>query len=215
MSNRSRIVESVDDRIRKDLVFMNNPVLIDGLALAPVIAAAITTKNAVILSIAAAIILIPTRFIGNLLIGIVPQRLRMMFYSLIASLLFVPALMVIVDVFAFDITIVGLYFPIIVVDGIVLSRCEIPSREKVGESFLNGIKTAIGFAIVIISVGFIRELLVYNEIWGRKISFSFKLGIFGTTAGGFILLALMCATTQWIVSALKRRIYSGVKKDAE
>ena len=215
MNNRSRIVESVDDRIRKELIFMNNPVLIEGLALAPVIAAAITMKNAAILSVAAAVILIPTRFIGNLLVGIVPQRLRMMFYSLIASMLFIPAVMLVVDIFSLDITNVGLYFPIIVVDGIVLSRCEIPSREKVWESFVNGIKTAVGFAIVILMVGLLRELLVYNKIWGYDITLGFRLSIFGTTAGGFILLALMCAFTQWVVSAVKRRIYSGVKKDAE
>ena len=57
----------VEKRARRDRVFLNNPVIMQGLGLAPLIVAATTLKNGVMLSVAVLLLLTPTRVLAALL----------------------------------------------------------------------------------------------------------------------------------------------------
>ncbi len=207
-----RLILSTEERLRKDLIFVNNPVLVEGLALAPVIAAAVTLRNAVMLSIMVFILLVPTRFIGNLLIGFVPQRLRAMIYALLACGFFIPGYLLINELFGVRVATLGIYLPMLVVDSIIISRTEIPQREAILESLGNGVRTAFGFAFAIVLTGTIREILGLGKIWGAEIISKAPLPIVATAAGGFITVALLCAIFQHFISMAKRAIYRGARE---
>ena len=51
-------------RIKKDRVFLNNPVVMQGLGLAPLVVAAVNLQNAVMLAVAVLLILTPTRVLA-------------------------------------------------------------------------------------------------------------------------------------------------------
>jgi len=212
-AKRSKLTQSPDEKFRRDTLVANNPVLVQGLALAPVIAAALTLKNALMLAAAGSMLMIPTRFFANLLAGSAPHRLRPMIYSITSALIYIPIAALILRYFALDAVAVGMYLPLLVVDSIVLSRSGMPEREKVFESLFNGVRTALGFSLVIAFVGALRELLAYNKLMGVPVVIGFRLALFGTTAGGFVIVAVLCALLQWIISAMKRLIYSEVKKN--
>lgn len=208
-----RLILSTEERLRKDLVFINNPVLVEGLALAPVIAAAVTLRNALMLSIMVFVLLIPTRFIGNLLIGFIPQRLRAMVYAILASILYIPGLMLLTRIFDVRIANLGIYLPMLVVDSIIIARTEIPQRESIGGSLKNGFLTAFGFALAVILTGVMREILGVGEILGIEIFPIAPLPIFSTTAGGFIIVAMLCAVVQAFSSVMKRAIYRRAREN--
>lgn len=203
--SKRKIRFTLDEAMRRNLIVFNNPVLVQGLALTPVVAATTSLKSAVILSLVAFILIIPTRFLGELLIGIVPRNLRPMVYSLIAAVCYIPAVLVAAYLFGTDVAAYGGNFvPMLVVDGIVLSRTEIPAREGVGQSLRNGFLTALGLAVVMLLVGAGRELLATGRIWGIPVLQQGPLVIAGTVAGGFLLVALLAALLQWGEAAYKR-----------
>ena len=59
--------DSFERRTRRDRIFFNNPVIMQGLGLAPIIVAATTLKNAVMLSVAVIPLLGLTRVIAAVL----------------------------------------------------------------------------------------------------------------------------------------------------
>lgn len=52
---------------RRDRVFLNNPVIMQGMGLAPLVVAATTAQNALMLSVAVILLLTPVRVIAALL----------------------------------------------------------------------------------------------------------------------------------------------------
>lgn len=205
---------TLDEAMRRNLLIFSNPVLVQGLALTPVVAATTSLKSAVILSLIAFVLIVPTRFIGELTVGLVPRNLRPMLYAVIAAGFYVPALLLAVYLFGADVAAYGGNFvPMLVVDGIVLSRAEIPVREGVGQALRNGFLTALGLTIVMIIVGITRELLATGKIWGIEILTAGPLVIAGTVAGGFLLVSLLAAFVQWGGAAYKRLRMGGVKED--
>jgi len=208
-----RLILSTEERLRKELVFVNNPVLVEGLALAPVIGAAVSARNAAMMSLMILTLLIPTRFIGNLLIGFLPQRLRAMFCAFIACGCYIPGYMMLSSLFGVRVASLGIYLPMLVVDSIIISRTEIPQRETVFDSIANGIRTAFGFAFAIMLVGAVREIVGLGRIWGIEVLNRPPLPIAATAAGGFIAVALLAAVLQNFISMAKRTIYRGAREN--
>lgn len=219
-AQKAKIILTLDEAMRRDLLFFNNPVLIQGLALTPVIAAAVSLRNGFILSIAAFILIIPTRLIGDLLIGHVAKNLRTMLYAIVSAVCYIPALYVLGLLFKTDVAGPGIYLPMLIVDGVVLSRSEIPAREGVLRALRNGFFTALGTSFVLILVGTVRELLAKGTVVIGKASSNAAaasgggvLSIASTVAGGLILVALLSALVQWSGTAFKRARMGGIKTD--
>ena len=210
---RAKITLTLDEAMRRNLFLFNNPVLIQGLALTPVVAAAVSLKVALILSIVAFVLIIPTRILGDLLIGIVPKNLRPLVYAVISSACFIPAFMLVMFLFGADARGPENFIALLVVDGIVLSRSEIQAREGIGKSLKNGFLTALGCTLVLVLVGSIREILAEGKILGFAIAKSGAFPIASTIAGGFIIVALLSALLQWAGAMYKRAAVGGAKTE--
>lgn len=209
MAGKNKVTTSLDERLRRDLVFVNNPVLVSGLALAPVVMAATNLRNGLILSLGVAILCTPVRFLGNLLIGYIPQRLRALVYSIIAAAIMIPCVYVETKVFGTNITsYVGLYLPLLAVDSIILSRTEIPGRESIPDVIINGILTTIGFGFAACIIGAVREIFSSGTLLGNPLAgFVWTIPITGLACGGFIVTALLAAFWQYLVNNFKRILY--------
>ena len=206
---------TLDEAMRRDLFFMNNPVLMQGLALTPAVAATTTLKNAVVLSAAAFLLITPVRVLGDVLFDYIPSRLRIMVYSIFAALLYIPVSMVLTKIFGSDVYGPGMFIPLLIVDGIMLSRCEIPSKEGTAFALRNGLLSSAGMAAVFIIIGILREITGEGKIWGIQIMQNPMLKISATVAGGFIALALASAAVQGIANAYKhyRMSFGGEDED--
>ncbi len=78
-----------------------NPVLINGLALAPVIVASTTVKNALVLSIGMAITMIPTMLISLFIKRKQGHWLHILLYMFCAAISYIPAALLIRAVFSY------------------------------------------------------------------------------------------------------------------
>ena len=87
------LAENLELRSRTDRLWLNNPVVMQGLGLAPLVVAATTGRNALILAMAVALLLTPTRLAGALLGGVLPRRFSIFYYAGVACLLYIPCLL--------------------------------------------------------------------------------------------------------------------------
>lgn len=105
----------VEKRARRDRVFLNNPVIMQGLGLAPLIVAATTLKNGVMLSVAVLLLLTPTRVLAALLSRFAYFRFRGLTYALTAAAVFVGVRYVMGLLYPVsDLALLGLYLPLLV-----------------------------------------------------------------------------------------------------
>ena len=195
---------SLEEAVRRDLIFLNNPVLMQGLALTPVVAAASTLRSAVVLFTMGLLLITPVRVLGDILAKRAPGRTRVMIYALISGVVYIPALLITNFFFGSGAAGAGIYLPALVVDGVVLSRSEIPAREGARTALINGLKTTLGLGAVLVVTGALRELLGSGRLYGREILSGAPLPIETTVAGGFITAALLAALLQWGAALYKR-----------
>ncbi len=215
-NRNSKVALPLNAALKQDLIFFNNPVLIQGLALTPAIAATTTLKNALVLSLALLIIVAPTRVLGEFVLSKARlPRMRGLVYSLIAALIYIPAFWCVQTVFGLDAAGPGIYLPMLAIDGLVISRFELPARERPLLALKNGLFTSLGAALVLILLGALRELLGEGRLLGAQLLDKAPLSAAGTVAGGLVFTALLAALFQGGAGIYKRErfILEGEKHD--
>lgn len=205
--------ENMERLSRRDRILLNNPVIMQGLGLAPVVVAATNLQNAVILAVAVILLLTPTRMLATLICRHVGDGFRAIVYVLTAGFLYV-GVSYLMDQFLFGTAMnaVGIYLPLLVLEPLIIKRYGSAQRELVFTSFKKGMITTIGFCLVLFLMAGLRELLATGMLGG--VAF-FKRGVLpmaSMPAGGFILLGLVAALWRAGVNAFKKRISLGVKK---
>lgn len=210
---RSRLMLNTEEAQQNDFLFFNNTVLMQGLALTPVIAAATTLENAVILAIAGAVLIIPTRILGDVTVGRIKTRLRIIFYTVLSALIMVPDMIILSRWFKGSFVSVGLYVPLLFVDGAVTWRASVAQREGTRHVFRNAVSTALGYAFAICLTGTVREILGKGTVWGVQILGKAPFSVASMVPGGFLITAVIAAGWQGITRSFKKIIFSGGKSE--
>ncbi len=210
---RSRLMLNTEEAQQNDFLFFNNTVLMQGLALTPVIAAATTLENAVILAIAGAVLIIPTRILGDVTVGRIKTRLRIIFYTVLSALIMVPDMIILSRWFKGSFVSVGLYVPLLFVDGAVTWRASVAQREGTRHVFRNAVSTALGYAFAICLTGTVREILGKGTVWGVQIFGKAPFSVASMVPGGFLITAVIAAGWQGITRFFKKIIFSGGKSE--
>ena len=185
---RAEAETELDQKIHDDHLWLNNPVMMRGLGLAPVIAAAYNWDNAVMLCAAAALLLTATRVLAVAICHLTGNR-------------FIPVYCILYAWFGTDLTVLGIYLPLLAVESAIIKRMESPDLEPVGEAFRRGINNSVGLCIAVLLVGFMRELLGAGTAFGHVVMTTAPLPIVQQPAGGFILLGLIAALWTGIANA--------------
>lgn len=198
---RAEAEAELDQKIHDDHLWLNNPVMMRGLGLAPVIAAAYNWDNAVMLCAAAALLLTATRVLAVAICHLTGNRFRPVIYAYSAAILYIPVYCILYAWFGTDLTVLGIYLPLLAVESAIIKRMESPDLEPVGEAFRRGINNTVGLCIAVLLVGFMRELLGAGTAFGHVVMTTAPLPIVQQPAGGFILLGLIAALWTGIVNA--------------
>lgn len=209
------LAENMDNLSRVDRLFLNNPVVMQGLGLAPLVVAATSMKNAAILAVAVMLLLMPTRVIAAFLSRFAYFRFRGFTYSVTAAVLYIGVLYIINMMYpSADVLSVGMYLPLLVVEPIIIKRYERPQKERVSTAFKKGILTSLGFIIVLVLIGFLREFLGSGSLYGVQLLKDAPLPFLRLTSGGFIILGIVIAIWRACVNAYKKYINMGAKRYA-
>ena len=204
--------ENMDRLSRRDRVFLNNPVIMQGLGLAPIVIPANTLHNALILAVAVLLLLTPTRMIATYIGQRVGFGLRAVVYALTAGTVFILVAVLMETIFGNQLSAVGIYLPLLVLEPLIIKRYESPKRERLITSFKKGMITTAGFCLVLFLMAALRELLALGTLGGVEVIRARLLPIASMPAGGFILLGLVAAVWRGFVGTFKKNISLGVKK---
>ena len=200
-------------KVKRDRVFLNNPVVMQGLGLAPLVVAAINVKNATMLAVAVALLLTPTRVIAAFLSRFSYFRFRGLTYAVTSAAVYAGVLWVMEQLFtSADITLLGLYLPLLVADPIILKRYERPQRERIRTAFRKGVITTIGYVLAMYVTAVLREFLGAGTVFGFVLTRHPLFPMAQLPSGGFIVLALMIAVWRGGVNILKRQMGLGAKR---
>lgn len=179
--------------IHDDHLWLNNPVMVRGLGLAPIVAMASDGNRALMLCAAAILLLTATRVLAVAICHLTGNRFRAMVYAYSAAIVYVPAYLILYQLFGTDLTLLGIYLPMMVVEPVIIKRLEATELETIGEAFRRGINNTVGLCVAILLVGALRELLGLGTVFNQPVLRVAPLPLVSQPAGGFLVLGMLAA----------------------
>lgn len=200
--------ENMETIARRDRILLNNPVIMQGMGLAPLVVAATTGRSALILSMAVLLLLTPTRMLAALAARPVPYRFRAVVYCVLAAVLYAGVYILMRNWFEVEQTLaVGMYLPLLCVEPLIIKRYERPRKEPVLVALQKGLYITGGYILILMLMGCLRELLAAGTLFGRPVSNVHLLPVASLPAGGFILVGVLCAIWRGAVRAYKNYVH--------
>ena len=180
--------------------FKENPILCIVLGLCPALAVTTSFINGLGMGIAATFVLVCSNIIISLIKGIVPNKIRIPIFIVVIATFVSIVEMVMAAYTPVLHKALGIYVPLIVVNCIILGRAEaFASKNNVLRSTLDGLGMGIGFILILMFIGSIREIIGDGKILGFPLFGSGyePMLIMVLPPGGFFILGGMLAYMKW------------------
>lgn len=194
---------NMDVMEHRDRVFINNPVVMQGLGLVPIVAVGSSLRNACIMALAVALLLTPTRVVAALLSRSTHFRFRAVAYAITSAAFYVLVSWLVVDVFKMPTQTIGLYLPLLIMEPLIIKRYGRTGTESVGTAVTKGLITTLGFLVVLFLVAALREMLGAGTFFGHVLFKTAPMPILGMIGGGFILMGVFIALWRGLVNRFK------------
>ena len=191
----------------------DNPITVQVLGICSALAITVQLKPALVMAIAVLFVLVFSNLIVSLLRNLIPSRIR-----IIVQLLIVASLVIIVDqvlkAYAYDVSKeLSVFVGLIITNCIIMGRLEaFALGNGPWESVLDAIGNAGGYALILVIIAFLRELLGSGKLLGfevlghkaKTLADSTGLYQFGYENNGFMLLSPMALITVGIIIWVQR-----------
>lgn len=158
----------------KEIIFnpfsKNNPVIVQVLGICSVLAVTAKLEPALVMGISVTAVLAFANVIISLIRNTIPNNIR-----IIVQLVVVAALVIIVDqvlkAYNYEVSKqLSVFISLIITNCILMGRLEaFALANKPWASFLDGIGNGIGYTIILVIVGFFRELLGSGTLFGVQV----------------------------------------------
>jgi len=144
----------------KDGMWANNPALVQLLGLCPLLAVTSTITNALGLGLATLLVLVGSNVTVSIVRNWVPKDIRIpVFVMIIAG--FVTIVQLMMNAYTFGLyQSLGIFIPLIVTNCAIIGRAEaFASKNTAPLSAFDGLMMGLGFMLVLVVLGAIRELI--------------------------------------------------------
>ena len=200
-----------------DGIIYKNPVLVQLLGLCSMLAITTSIKNAIGMGAAVTAVLICSNLLISLLRKIIPNEVRIAsFVVIISGFVTIVELLIKAYLPALDKSL-GVFIPLIVVNCIILARAEsFASKNGPIASILDGLTMGIGYTLALLLISAVREILG-NGTFARIQIFgeNFKPMLIAILpAGGFIILGILIAAVNKLLSVAKDRQKVKARKES-
>ena len=149
---------------------LNNPVTVQVLGICSALAVTAQLEPAIVMGLSVTIITAFANLVISLLRNTVPNRIRII-VQLVVVATFVTIVSEVLKAFAYDVSVqLSVYIGLIITNCILMGRLEaFALGNGPWESFLDGIGNGIGYALILVIVGFFRELLGSGTLLGIQV----------------------------------------------
>ncbi|MEE0895556.1 MAG: NADH:ubiquinone reductase (Na(+)-transporting) subunit D [Bacteroidales bacterium] len=157
-------------KLIKNPLSKENPIAVQVLGICSALAVTTQLKPAVVMSLSVMVVVVLSNVIVSLLRNTIPSRIR-----IIVQLVIVSLMVILVDqflkAFVYDVSKqLSVFVGLIITNCIVMGRLEaFALANKPLPSLMDGIGNGLGYAVILIIVGFVRELLGQGSLWGYKV----------------------------------------------
>ncbi len=149
---------------------LDNPILVQVLGICSALAVTSQLKPAIVMGLAVTVITAFSNVIISIIRNTIPMRIR-----IIVQLVVVAALVTVVSqvlkAFVYDVSVeLSVYVGLIITNCILMGRLEaFAMMNRPWPSFLDGIGNGLGYAMILVVVGGVRELLGRGSLLGFQI----------------------------------------------
>jgi electron transport complex protein RnfE len=147
-------------------LWKNNPAIVQLLGLCPLLAVTGSVVNALGLASATALVLVCSNTCVSLIRNIVSDAIRLPAFVMIIAAA-VTCIELLMQAFAYELyQILGIFLPLITTNCVILGRADaFASKNKIGPAAYDGFIMGIGFGIILVLLGALRELIGTGAIF--------------------------------------------------
>lgn len=203
------LLSKKDTALLTDPLADNNPITIQVLGICSALAITAELKASIVMAVSVMFVLGLGNVVISLMRNIIPSKIR-----IIVQLVVVAALVIIVDLvlkaFAYELSkTLSVFVGLIITNCIIMGRFEaFALGNSPWRSFLDGIGNAAGYGLILVIVGFFRELLGSGTLLGFKVLGDpiEKSGLYaiGYENNGFMLLSPMALIVVGMIIWIQR-----------
>ncbi len=203
------ILSKKDAALISDPLLDNNPITIQVLGICSALAITAELKASIVMAVSVLFVMGLGNVVISLMRNIIPSKIR-----IIVQLVVVATLVIVVDqvlkAFAYELSkTLSVFVGLIITNCIIMGRFEafaLANGPK--RSFLDGIGNAAGYGLILVVIGFFRELLGSGTLLGYKVLGDpiEKTGLYaiGYENNGFMLLSPMALIVVGIIIWVQR-----------
>lgn len=182
----------------KDIVFDplsdNNPITVQMLGICSALAVTAQLKTAITMALAVTIVVSMSNLVVSCMRNVIPGKIRM-----IVEMVVIASLVIIVDqflkAFAYEISKqLSVFVGLIITNCIVMGRAEaFAMQNPPKEAFLDGVGNGLGYSVILLIVGALRELIGAGSLLGIQVmpdSYPGN-GLMVIAPGAFIIIGLI------------------------
>ena len=192
------LFDSKSRKALKDPLMQDNPITFQVLGICSALAVTVRMDTAIVMSFAVIFVLTMSNTVVSIFRNMIPSRVRIIF-----SLLVISSLVTLTDqylkAYMYDMSKeLNVFLALIITNCIILGRLEAYAMgNKPYDSVLDAFGNSVGYAWIILTVAFFRELLGSGSVFGFKVFEFIGLSSFPTNAlfvdsiGAFIILGIL------------------------
>ena len=180
-----------------------NPLLVLNIGLCSSLGVTTSIFNGIGMGIGMTFVLVMCEIVLSIFRKLIPSAIRLpIFITVIAA--FTTIVQLVLNAYVESLyNALGVFIPLIVVNCIIMGRVEaFASKNKLGDCVLDGLGMGIGYTIVLVAISLIRELLGGGTLFAGTalkldvIPEAFRIGIFNSAPGGFLVFGILAACLQ-------------------
>lgn len=168
--DREPLFSSKNLKLLREPLNDSNPITVQVLGICSALAVTVKLEPSVVMALSVIFVMGVSNVVVSLLRSSIPPRIR-----IIVQLTVIASLVILVDeflaAFAYDVSKqLSVFVGLIITNCIIMGRLEaFALGNKPWPSFLDGIGNAAGYGLILVIVGFVRELFGSGTIWGYQV----------------------------------------------
>jgi len=157
-------------KLLSDPIDDSNPITVQVLGICSALAVTAQLKPSVVMALSVVAVMALSNVIVSLLRNTIPNRIR-----IIVQLVVIASLVILVDqvlkAFVYDVSKqLSVFVGLIITNCIIMGRLEaFALGNRPWQSFLDGVGNAAGYGVILIIVGFVRELFGSGSVYGFQV----------------------------------------------
>ena len=180
-----------------------NPLLVLNIGLCSSLGVTTSIFNGIGMGIGMTFVLVMSEIVISLFRKFIPSATRLPVFIIIIAA-FTTIVQLVLQAYVESLyDALGVFLPLIVVNCIIMGRVEaFASKNNIGNSILDALGMGIGYTIVLVLISLIRELLGGGTLLAgtalkiEVIPEAYRIGLFNSAPGGFLVFGILAAVVQ-------------------